>query len=1229
MKRTWVCPLSWDKKNAYDEADERLLMTLVSSMSVALENARLFDETNRLLEDSRQRTAELSLINSVGTALAKQLQFDAIIDLVGDKVRDIFGADTTYVALYDPETKTIPIPYYVDRGRRIDVDPLPFGTGLTSILLKSKEPLVVGTKQEMKEMGSVGSSEDVNESYLGVPIIIGDEVTGALSVQSYQQHAFDETHLRLLNTLASSMSVALKNASLFDETKHLLAETEERAAELSIINSVQEALASKLEVQAIFDLVGDKIQEIFDAQVVTISTYDPKEDLVYSNYIIERGERFEDEPRPPGGFGKELLEKRAPIMINENLAAEAKKIGAKVTVGEPTKSWLGVPLMIGDEVRGGISLQNIDHENAFDDADQRLLLTLASSMSVALENARLFDETTRLLDEAEERANELSIINSVGQALASKLDIQAVFDLVGDKIQGIFDAQVVMIMTYNPEEDLLHHPYTIERGERYEIEPIKPVGFAAHVLKTHEPLMVNENVADLGKELGSITHAGDPTESLLNVPLMIGDEVRGVISLQNVDRQHAFDDADLRLLVTLASSMSVALENARLFDETTRLLDESEQRASELSIINSVGQALASQLEIQAVFDLVGDKIYEIFDAQVVALMTYDRDNELMHYPYILERGERLKSDPLPFGESGFSSYIIRERQPLMFNTDLKEHMTEYGSQVIAGEVPQAFLGVPLMIGSEAKGVISLQNLDHENAFSESDKRLLLTLASSLSVALENARLFAETTRRASEMAALSNIGREISSTLDLPTVLERITENAGEVLRAKTSAVVLLEPDGETMRAISAVGEVANEIKAFSWKMGEGMIGSIAQSGVAERIENTTKDPRGVHIAGTDEEDDAERLMVSPLFSDEQVIGAMAVWRAGDAEVFAQEELNFLVGLSKQAEIAIQNARLFEEAQRQAIENAALNEIGREISATLDLPTVLERISTSVRDLLEADTSAVFEIEEDHRTLKAIAAVGKIAKQVRKIKPALDNSVVGSIAQNGVPEVLNDIGDDPRTMHIPGTSKKNVGKKLMGAPLFAKGEVLGVMAVWRDENRPLFTESDLELLVGISRQAAIAIQNARLFEESEKRADEMGALTEIGREISETLDLPTVLERIATHAKDVLQARDVVLRMIEPDGTLPAVVALGKYAKFYKDNTLQSGQGITGNVAKSGVAEIVNFPLEDWGFDSVARPRRERSLRAIRFGFCSGACSPGCNCRRERAAVPGGTGTT
>src|SRR5436189_6058526 len=110
--------------------------------------------------------------------------------------------------------------------------------------------------------------------------------------------------------------------------------------------------------------------------------------------------------------------------------------------------------------------------------------------------------------------------------------------------------------------------------------------------------------------------------------MIVGDEVTSYVSLQNVDNENAFSDSDIRLLGTLANSMSAALENARLFDETTRLLKETEQRTAELAVINSVQEGLAKELDIQGIYDLVGDRIRSLFDAQVVGIATLNLDAE-------------------------------------------------------------------------------------------------------------------------------------------------------------------------------------------------------------------------------------------------------------------------------------------------------------------------------------------------------------------------------------------------------------------------------------------------------------------------------------------------------------------------------------------------------------------------------------------------------------------------
>lgn len=733
-----------DRENAFSEADVRLLQTLASSMGVALENARLFDEMNRLLQQTEQRAAELALINSVQQGLASKLDIQAIYDLVGDKMREIFEAETMYIAVVDPETSLTDFRYMFSFGKRIYDEPSIKPTGFGGRVLETHAPLLLNHVDQalMNEYGSYPQGlEDENRvihSWMGAPIVSGNQAIGVISIQNQREDAFTEQDLRLLTTLANSMSVALENARLFDETQRLLKETEQRAAELAIINSVQDGLASKLEMQAIYDLVGDKIHEIFDAQAVLIGTYDLPTETVNLRYVIDKGERSYPEPRPFSGVHRHLVRSRQVVLINQNAQAEIERFRMRIVSGDWPKSMVFVPLTSGDAVRGFISLQNSDHENAFSDSDTRLLSTLAASMTVALENARLFDETERLLKETEQRAAELQIINSVQQGLASKLEMQAIYDLVGDKIRDLFDAQVVNIAILDVNNETSHSRYVIEKGQRFYPEPRRYGNIAKQLIRTRQPAIFHttEEIRATGV---STVPGTEPAKSAVYVPLVVGEMVRGHISLQNIDRENAFSESDVRLLQTLANSMSVALENARLFDEER-------QRAAELAIINDVGQALAAQLDAQAVIDKVGDKILQVFDAQGISIRLYDPKNDLVHYSYMSERGKRLPS-PSSRPPAGFTGHIIRSRQPLLVNRDIDRRRAEMGSAVVVGEGAKSFLGVPIIVGDQVIGVIALENLERENAFSDSDARVLATIAANMGVVMENARLFDETQR--------------------------------------------------------------------------------------------------------------------------------------------------------------------------------------------------------------------------------------------------------------------------------------------------------------------------------------------------------------------------------------------------------------------------------------------------------------------------------------------------
>jgi len=1169
-----------DRENAFTESDLRLLTTLANSMSVALDNARLFAETKRLLAETDQRAAELSIINSVGQALASQLDMQAVFDLVGEKIGEIFDAQGVLIETYDREHDLLHFPYLMEKGERIFVEPSPLGAGFAPHVITTREPLVIhrNLSGRAAELGSTLLGGEMPKSYLGVPLIVGGESKGVIALENIDhENAFSDSDVRLLTTLASSMSVALENARLFAETKRLLAETDQRAAELTIINSVQQGLAAKLDMQAVYDLVGDRIRDIFGADTTYIARYDRQRNLILFPYYVDRGQRLASEPVPFGpGLTSTVIETRQPLLLDT--AQEADELGAlhvayREASQDLNETYLGVPVVIGTEVTGVISVQSYG-QHAYDDSHVRLLTTLANSMSVALENARLFDETQRLLKETEQRAAELEIINSVGQVLTQELDLQSLIDLVGDKLRTAIKADNFGIGLYESRSNLLQSVYVYKDDQRIYPDPAPLNAFSLRVARQGRPLVINHNTKQTWRKFGSnLTFGAEIPKSVLMIPILAGRELIGGFTVQDFKRENAYPDSVVRMLETIASNMGTAIQNARLFDETQRLLKETEQRAAELATVNAVGQALASQLELDALVTLIGEQMRQTFAADIVYVALHDRQADEIHFPYYLDGGQHRVGYSIVLGQ-GLTSYIIQKRQPLLLN-----HDQEYAALNIArqGTRSRSYLGVPILTGDEAIGVISVQSTQQEGRFGESDLRLLSTIAANVGVAIQNARLYQETQRRAEEMATLAEIGNDIAATLDLEPVLERIAARAKDLLRVRDIAIYLREPDGETFRAHVALGTYVEEIKDSPVWLGRGITGHIAQAGAAEVVNDPGQDPRAFHIPGTPAaEEEPECLMCAPLISRDRVIGLMSVWRLREHGLFTQNDLDFLVSLARQAAIAIESARLYLETQRRASEMSALAQVGYEISATLDLPTVLERIASRAKALLAADTSAVFRPGVTGQTFKAIVALGAEAEAIKADTIQLGEGIIGSIAQSGIAEVIADTNADPRSVSIPGTPEVTA-ESLMVAPLLARERVVGLMAVWRAGQGRQFAQTDLDFLVGLARQATIAIENARLYQESQRRASEMAALSELGREISETLDLPTVLERIVTRAGQLLDTPHGFIYLLAPgEAEMERKVGLGVFSEA-RVMRLKPGEGLSGQVWQTGRPIVVD----------------------------------------------------
>jgi GAF domain-containing protein/CheY-like chemotaxis protein/tetratricopeptide (TPR) repeat protein len=938
------------RRHAYAESDLALLSTLASSMSAALENAHLFEETERLYKESEQRAAELAIVNTVQQSLAAQLDIQGIYEAVGTKVREIFGQMDVSIRII--EAGRIHIPFHVEDGERMEIAPLYLrGTGFTGEILRTGRTLLINENLEARHraLGAKGitpGTKGLERSTLWVPLKRGHAVRGAICVfDMHREHAFSESQVRLLETVAGAMSVALENARLFDETQRLYKESEQRAAELAIINSVQEGLASKLDIEGIYTLVGDKVREIFAADTAYIAFHDEARGEVFWPYYLDRGKRLAGDPRTARPYGKGLTERvieaGKPVLLGtlaEQKALDAVSIASPGTAEDLNLTFLGVPIFQRGKAVGVVSVQSY-REHAFNEGHVRLLATLANSMAVALENARLFDETQRLYNESEQRAAELAVINKIQEGMAAELEFQGIIDLVGDKLREVFRNGDIRIRLRDPKTDLIHFMYEYERGVRLTLPPVKPrrEGKVFQALAARQAVVANNPDEMTAWEM-KLIEGTSRALSLVMVPIFGGDQLIGAMGLENHETENAYGESEVRLLTTVAASMGAALENARLFDETQRLYKESEQRAAELAIINSVQQALASQLSLEGIYEAVGNKICEIFRQKNLSVRILDPVTKMVSFPYTVRDGERVKIEPRPWGNVGFNGHVLRTRRTLLINENLLEEAEKYGSFAMPGMVQaKSSLFVPLLAGGQARGVINLFDNEREHAFSESDVRLLETLAASMSVAVENARLFMETQRllketeqRAAELDTVNTVSQQLAGKLDLSALIDLVGEQARSVFRADIAYVALYDAQSGEITFPYQYGE-----DMAPRQHGEGLTSKIIETGRA-LILNDDVDRRSEELGARVVGRTSKSYLGVPILVRGVSQGVISVQSTHHEGAYTADHERLLSTIAANVGVALQNARLFKEAREAKAAAEAANEAKSSFLATM-----------------------------------------------------------------------------------------------------------------------------------------------------------------------------------------------------------------------------------------------------------------------------------------------------
>ena len=793
--------------------------------------------------------------------------------------------------------------------------------------------------------GPEGAAEVDQRSCLVAPLVAQREVLGWLYADMAGAFGrFTETDRDLVGMLASQAAVALSNArwgeSLEAQVQQRTAEAraaqaaaEQRAAELAIINSIQQGIAGKLDFQGIVDLVGDKLCEVLGSRDVGIRWFDHAARQVHYLYEVEHGQRLQV---APGALPRAATERREPRVFGT--LAEKLAAGVKVMPGtDPSPSSVNVQIVGNDRVLGNIIVESFEREHAFGPSEVRLLQTVASSMGVALEAARLFDETQRLLKETEQRNAELAVINSIQQGMAGSLDFQGIVELVGDKLREVLRSEDIDIRWLDEAQGQVLNLYTYEKGQRIHVPPLTAElamrGVWGRISTSRQPVVRNRIDATAQASPGTALAL-----STAYVPMIASDRLVGLLGMENHERENAFGEPEIRLLSTVATAMGVALQSAQRFDETQRLLKETDARAAELAIINSVQAGLANKLDARSIYELVGERLRELFDSQSIGITVFDAEAGTRHYAYILERGQRLQIPDAPIAPLGW--HLIRLAQPLVINRDIDARMAELGiqRQTIKGtESSQSLVRVPILRDGRVLATIGLDNMDREDAFSEADVRLLTTLAGSMSVALESARLFeqtqqllAQTEQRASELATVNALGQALNAKIDLAELIRTLGEKLRETFRADIVYVALLD---EAAGLIHFPYTYGDDIRPQP--RGTGVTGKIIETGQPQLINDDVD--RTIEAIGAEHMGQAAASYLGvPITVRGHAIGVISVQSTRQAGRFSIDDQQLLETLAAGVGVAIRNAQLFAEAKEARAQAESANEAKSSFLATM-----------------------------------------------------------------------------------------------------------------------------------------------------------------------------------------------------------------------------------------------------------------------------------------------------
>lgn len=688
-------------------------------------------------------------------------------------------------------------------------------------------------------------------------------------------------------------------------------------------------------------------------------------------------------------------------------------------------------------------------------------------------------------EQARRRADQLHLIGEISRDIALVLDLDDLLTIVARRIKqalgysnvaiGLIEGRMMRVLNTDAPNESVPLPIT---------QPPVPTGIIGWVGATGQPLLVPDVTA--GPVIGSVYQTGRPAaRSELAVPILVGNQPIGVLAAQS-DRVGGLDTDDLQVMQTLAAQIAAAIQNARL-------LREREQRLHELAALIAASETLAYSLNAEEAMTHVAELMMHLLKMDACVISAYDEDAGTV--TALVQYGQQIPTRDLNFPYSlrdyPATAECLHTDQLLVVHAD--DPVSDPAEQALLRELgAKTLLAVPLTVRGQTIGLVQLFDLNTRQ-FQPHEISLCQHLAVQAGVALDNARLYQQMSRRTEEVSALLASAAVITSGYTLNERLEAIAQQATDLVAAEGCTIYLLDEDRTWLHPLVALEDYAEEVLATPLRVGEGITGFVARSGVGEIVNDVLSDPRAYQIPGTPRE--KECLIAVPLVVQGTTIGVMTLVRKGERG-FVPHDLELLTSLAHHAAMGIRNARLLEEARHQAQKLQALYTITATAGRSLELAEMLDAALAEVLSATGLQATSVHLVEEDGG-LCLVAQQGMPAAMVAaRARVRLGEGTIGQVAATGEaqistwrhsPEVTESFDSIPPAAEIT----------LIALPLSAKEPALsgvkaravGVLSV-AGYGRLTPTAEQMQLLGAIAQQIAVAIENSRLYRALRQRTE-------------------------------------------------------------------------------------------------------------------------------------------